>query len=164
MLVVDTSAFVSLAVGNVLTVVVDEFEVGTTTAVLDELRETAEYDDPHGEAASRALELAPEIGVCDADERAEAFVTSRIDIGEASCVVAAHDVDAAFLVTDDFRALPERRKLVDANVALSPVVLRALVERAALDEEGAEAAFEAIAEGRDWLGAPIHRYARDRFE
>lgn len=164
MLVVDTSAFVSLGVGNVLDIVIGEFELGTTTAVVDELRETAAYDDRHGEAAARALELTSEVAVRAVDERAERFVTSRIDSGEASCVVAAREVDAAFFITDDFRALPELREVVDANVALSPIVLRALVERGVLDENEAKAAFETIAEGRDWLGAPIYRYARDLFE
>ncbi|WP_096395283.1 hypothetical protein [Halorubrum trapanicum] len=164
MLVADTSAFVSLAVGDVLRVVVAEFEVVTTETVLDELRETAEYDDRHGDAAGRALELIEEIDVRSVVDESEGIITSRIDEGEASCVAIARETGAEFLITDDYRALPELRAAVDARVALSPIVLRALVKRDALSEDEARAAFETIAEQRDWLEAPIHRYTRELFE
>ncbi|WP_148414124.1 hypothetical protein [Haloferax sp. KTX1] len=158
MLVVDTSAFISLSVGEVLDVFVTEFDVATTETVLEELHRAAEYNDHHGKAANTALDMADEFTVV-AVASGE-FVTSRIDDGEASCVAAVREMDAAFLITDDYRALPELRKLVSAEVALSPIVLRALVKRAALSEEEARVAFETMAEGRDWLGAPIYRYAR----
>ncbi|WP_416840511.1 hypothetical protein [Haloferax sp. DFSO52] len=162
MLVVDTSAFVSLAVGGVFETVLDEFDIVTTQTVLDELEQTAAYDDNHGTGASKVLDAEDRITVI--DTTGTEFVTSRIDDGEASCVVAASEVDAAFLVTDDYRALPELQQLVDAEVVLSPIVLRALVKRDALTAEEAQSAFETIAEGRDWLGAPIYRYARQLFE
>jgi predicted nucleic acid-binding protein len=162
MLVIDTSAFVSLAVGGVLDPVLTEFEVVTTEAVIDELEETAEYDDRHGQAASAVVGCADRFGVVDVD--GESVATSRIDAGEASCVAAVRETTADFLITDDFRALPELRQLVDVEVALSPIVLRALVKRGALSEDEAKDAFETIAEGRDWLGAPIYRYARRLFD
>jgi len=49
------------------------------------------------------------------------FATSRIDGGEASCVTAVREVNATFLITDDFWALLELRELVSAAVALSPI-------------------------------------------
>jgi len=60
----------------------------------------------------------------------------------ASCVVAARETDAKFLITDDYRALPELRTAVDPRVALSPILLRALVKRDALSESEARTAFE----------------------
>lgn len=159
MLVLDTSAFVSLGVGGVLDTVLAEFDTLTTETVLDELRETAAHDDPHGRAAEFALDAREEFRTVDAD--GGAFTTSRIDAGEASCVAAVRRSGASFLVTDDYRALPELEPLVtDAEVALSPIVLRALVKRDALDDEAALAAFDRMAETRDWLGGPIHRYGR----
>lgn len=162
MLVLDTSALISLAVGGVLDPAFDEFSVATTTLVRDELVETGEYDDRHGRAARAVLDREDRIEVTDVT--GEAFVTSRIDAGEASCVAAVRELDAAFLVTDDFRALPELQRVVPVEVALSPIVLRALVKRGALSENEARTAFDAIAEGRDWLGAPIYRYARRLFD
>lgn len=162
MLVVDTSAFVSLAVGDVLGVFVDDFQVVTTEAVLEELEATATDDDRHGDAASRVLDCVDEFETVACS--GEPFVTSRIDTGEASCVAAVREVGAAFLVTDDFRALPELQEVVDADVALSLLVLRALVDRGALAEAEATAAFDCIAAGRDWLEAPIYRYASQLFD
>ena len=160
--VVDTSALISLAVGDVLDQTLAAFDVVTTPTVIEELEETAEYDDRHGTAATTVLRRTDALTVQDAD--GAPFETSRVDIGEASCVAAARDVDAAFLVTDDYRALPELQGLVDAEVAVSPIVLRALVKRNVISGDKAETAFERIAVGRDWLDAPIYRYARRLFD
>ncbi|MFC7020393.1 MULTISPECIES: hypothetical protein [Haloarcula] len=159
--VIDTSALISLAVGGVLDQTLAAFDAVTTPTVIEELEETAEYDDRHGTAATTVLQWTDTLTVQDAD--GAPFETSRVDAGEASCVAVARDVDAAFLVTDDYRALPELQGLVDAEVAVSPIVLRALVKRDALSSEDAETAFETIASGRDWLDAPIYRYARQLF-
>lgn len=67
-------------------------------------------------------------------------------------------------MTDDLRALPELQSLVDARVAISPIVLRALVERTVLDEAAALNRLETVAESRDWLEAPIYRRARSLFD
>jgi len=158
MLVVDTSAFVSLAVGDVLDHVLEEFDVVTTTAVVEKLEETAGYDDLHGTGAATALDAEDAFTVVEME--GSHFETSRIDAGEASCVAAARKLDVASFVTDDYRALPELQEIVDAEVALSPIVLRALVKRGVLTDSEAQTRFETIAEGRDWLGAPIYRYAR----
>ncbi|WP_058367366.1 PIN domain-containing protein [Haloparvum sedimenti] len=160
--VVDTSAFVSLAAGDVLSTTVAEFDLVTTETVVEELRETAAHQDRHGRAAADVLDRLDRVTVVvPADE---GFETSRIDSGEATCVTAARETDARFLVTDDFRALPELERLVAADVVLSPVLLRALVSRGALEEGTAEEAFDAMATERDWLEAPIHRYARRLFD
>lgn len=160
--VVDTSALISLAVGDVLNDAVAAFDIVTTPTVIEELEETAEYDDWHGTAATAVLRQTDALTVQDAD--GAPFETSRVDAGEASCVAAARDGDAAFLVTDDYRALPELQALVDAEVAVSPIVLRAVVKRDALSAADAETAFETIAAGRDWIDAPIYRYARRLFD
>jgi predicted nucleic acid-binding protein len=156
-LVVDTSGLISLAVGDVFDQTLTAFNVVTTSTVIEGLEATAEYDDRHGTAANTVLRRIDALILRDAD--GASFETSRVDAGEASCVAAARDSDAAFLVTDDYRALPELQGLVDAEVAVSPIVLRALVKRDALSAADAEAAFETIAAGRDWLDAPIYRYA-----
>ena len=162
MIVVDTSAFVSLAVGDVIETVVEEFEVVTTQTVWTELDATAAYDDVHGWGAEAVQSVGEQVQVLDVD--GGAYVTSRIDEGEASCVAAVDETEAAFLITDDYRALPELQALVGAEVALSPIVLRALVKRGVLTEAEARGVVDAIAKQRDWLGAPINRYARQLFE
>jgi len=162
MVVADTSVLVSLATVDLTDALMTEFDVHTTEAVVSELEETAAYDDAHGVAARGVLDELARIDVHDVgDERPE---SSRIDAGEGSAVVLVRESGAGFLVTDDLRALPELQSLVDAEVAISPVVLRALVDRGILDEDEATARLDRLADRRDWLGAPIYRRARRLFE
>lgn len=162
MLVIDTSALISLAVGDALEPALDAFDIVTTESVTQELEATADYDDRHGKAAHATLEMADALTIVDVQSRE--FETSRIDAGEASCVAATREHNADFLVTDDFRALPELQELLAVEVVLSPIVLRALVQRGRLSADQAETSFEEISDGRDWLGASIYRYARELFE
>jgi len=79
---------------------------------------------------------------------------------EGSAVVLARKRDAGFLITDDLRALPELQAVTETRIAISPIVLRALVEREVLDVEDARADVKRLADERDWLGAPIYRRGR----
>lgn len=162
MIVIDTSALVSLAVGNALEPALGDFDAVTIQSVRGELEATAEYDDRHGKAAAAVLNAEDAFTIV--GTQGEKFETSRIDAGEASCVAVTRAQGVPFLVTDDYRALPELQELVDAEVVLSPIVLRALVKRGSWSETQAKTAFETIAEERDWLGAPIYRYARQLFD
>ncbi|MCU4974037.1 hypothetical protein OB955_15000 [Halobacteria archaeon AArc-m2/3/4] len=162
MIVADTSALISLATATVVELVVTEFDVHTTSAVIEELEETAGYDDPHGNAAQQVLEERTLITVHDTDR--EQFQSSRIDSGEASCVTLERECEPQFLLTDDLRALPELQQVTTARVALSPIVLRALVKRDVLESQDARDRLERIAETRDWLGAPIYRRAKRLLE
>lgn len=162
MIVVDTSPFISLSVGDVLDIVLDEYAVHTTQHIHDELLDTAAYDDIHGEAADAVLGSVASITV---HQRTDPTIeTSRIDTGEASCIELSNSENAAFLITDDLRALPELQALTDAQVAISPILLRALVTRDALAATDAEERLDQIARSRDWLGAPIYRRAEKLFE
>ncbi|WP_136591516.1 hypothetical protein [Salinigranum halophilum] len=151
--------------------VYEELEAGTVPSALDYIEyEPVEAEDtgltveldPGETAARNALKLVGDMRTIDVS--GDAFVTSRIDSGEASCVAAVREVGATFLITDDYRALPELREIVAVDVALSPIVLRALGTRGVLREEEAKTAFEMIAQGGDWLEAPIYRYARQFFD
>lgn len=162
MLVVDTSAIISLELIDVFEVVLSEYEVRTTEHVYAELEETATYDDIHGDAATSALDRIPRDQVHDVP--APGITTSRVDTGEATCVTLARQADAEFLITDDLRALPELQQLTGARVAISPILLRALVKRGCFTDDEAVERLEQLAAGRDWLGAPIYRRARQLFE
>lgn len=158
MIVADTSALLSLAAGDVL----DEFDVHTTQSVVTELENTSEYEDVHADAATAVLEQQDELSIHQMDN--DRFTSSRIDDGEASCIELSEEVEADFLITDDLRAVPELQNLVDAKVAISPIVLKALVKRSVLTNEEAKNQLQQIAETRDWLGAPIYRRAQQLFE
>lgn len=162
MIVADTSALVSLATAETLELALDEFDVHTTETVIDEVERTAAHEDRHGVAAQTVLDCRTDLTVHDGD--GAGIESSRVDEGEASCTDLVRATDAAFLITDDLRSLPELQTLVDARVAISPIVLKALVERGVLSAAAAEARVESMAEARDWLGAPIYRRARQLFE
>lgn len=162
MIVADASALVSFAIADVLQLVLDEYDVHTTGVVVSELEATGAYDDPHGEGAREALDHRDELRVHRVD--GDAFRSSRIDAGEASCAVLARELQADFLFTDDLRALPELQQLVPGEVAISPIVLEALVDRDVLVREDARSRLEELAGTRGWLGAPIYRRALERFE
>lgn len=162
-LVIDTSALVALATIETLDRVLDEYAVHTTATVVDELEAMAEHDDGDAAAAGRTLVAveAERLAVHPVDDPP---TTSRVDAGEGSCAVLADEIDAAFLLTDDLRALPELERLVDCRVAISPIVLLALVRRGVLERSEARARVAELAERRGWLGAPIHRRALALFE
>lgn len=157
MIVADTSALLSLATSDILSTILTEFDTHTTETVIEELEETSSYDDIHATAAQTVLSDHDRILVTEIE--ATEFTSSRIDEGEASCIVLTRELEADFLVTDDLRALPELQTLVSAQVALSPIILKALVKRGVLTNQEAKTEVEQIAENRDWLGAPIYRRA-----
>ncbi|MFB6299797.1 MAG: hypothetical protein ABEH65_06000 [Halobacteriales archaeon] len=161
MIVADTSALISLATADIFDIVLVEFDVHTTDTVIEELEDTASFDDVHGAGAQQALNRQDQLTVHTVEE---GFTSSRVDTGEGSCCALADDIDAVFLITDDLRALPELQRLTDANVAISPIVLKALVTRGVLDRDDALARLERLAGTRDWLGAPIYRRARRLFD
>jgi predicted nucleic acid-binding protein len=160
MIVADTSALISVATIDLLETLLAEYDVRTTETVLEELTDTAQYDDTHGRAAQSALDNPDQLKVHDIGPDVE---TSRIDIGEGSTAALANELDADFLITDDLRALPELQTIVDARVAISPVLLKAFVKRGVLEREIAGEKLEELAQQRDWLGAPIYRRAKQLF-
>ena len=162
MIVVDTSSLISLTTANTLELLLTEFDVHTTETVLKELQDTSQYNDPHAQAAQTILQHQDRITVHEVED--QAFQSSRIDKGEASCIQLTRKLEADFLITDDLRALPEIQPLIDANVSISPIVLKALVKRGVLQRKEALNRLEELAETRDWLGAPIYRRAQHLFQ
>lgn len=161
MIVADTSALISLASIELLDTFLTEFDVHTTELVVEELEETSEYDDPHGHAAETVLNNLNKITT---HQTTGTFESSRVDQGEGSCAVLTNEIDADFLITDDLRALPELQTIAGSTVAISPIVLKALVNRDILSRDEALEKLDELAKTRDWLGAPIYRRARNLFE
>ena len=161
MIAADTSALISVASIDLLDIFLSEFDVHTTELVIEELEETSEYDDRHGEAAQIVLDNQDRFTVHDIQGE---FTSSRVDEAEANCALLTKEIDADFLITDDLRALPELQIIAHTKVAISPIVLKALVQRNVLTGEKAKEELDALAENRDWLGAPIHRRAQYLFD
>lgn len=162
MIVADTSALISLAIADSLTDVLNEYNVHTTQTVVTELEDTAAYNDSHGQAADDVLHHIDQMTVYEATDSSAA--STRIDDGEASCLTLTDELGAAFLLTDDLRALPELQAVTDAQVAISPLVLKALVTRNVINRTEAKERLDQLAATRDWLGAPIYRRAQQLFD
>lgn len=161
MIVADTSALISIPSIDLLDTFLTEFDVHTTEHVVEELEETSEYDDRHGDAADTVLDNLDRIT---AHQVQGEFTSSRVDQGEGGCALLTKETDAEFLITDDLRALPELQTVADSQVAISPIVLKALVKRDVLTQGEALEKLDELAEQRDWLGAPIYRRAQSLFE
>lgn len=162
MIVADSSAFISLVSAEALGLILEEFEIHTTEIVIRELEETSEYDDVHGEAAEEVLKNLGQIEVH--ETRDQKFQSSRIDEGEGSCVILSQQKNADFLITDDIKALPELQTLSNTKVAISPVILKALVKREIINNLEAQEKLEKAAENREWLESPIYRKAKNLFK
>ena len=162
MMILDTSALITIASINLLDPVLTEYDVHTTETVIEELNETAEYEDVHGEAAQTVLDQLDRIEVH--KTTGQCFQSSRIDNGEGSTVTLANKKQAEFLITDDLRALPELQVVADSTVVISPILLKALVKQDILEQEDAMEKLEEAAENRDWLESPIYRKAKNLFE
>ena len=63
MIVADTSSILSLTSIDLLETLLTEFDVHVTELVIEELEETSEYDDRHGDAARTALDNRDRITV-----------------------------------------------------------------------------------------------------
>jgi predicted nucleic acid-binding protein len=146
----------------VLDEVVDKFSVHTTEEVFSELQEIAQQQDYLAEAAEKTLNDRDKINLQETES--ERFQTSRIDCGEASCLALTREIDADFLLTDDLHAMAEIKKISTAEVAISPLMLQAMVENNTITKKEAVDKLEKLAETRDWMGTPIYRRAKNRLE
>jgi len=162
MIILDTSALITIASINLLDPVLTEYDVHTTETVIEEFNETAEYEDVHGEAAQTVFDQVDRIEVHKTNT--QQFQSSRIDDGEGSIVTLTNNKQAEFLITDDLRALPELQVVADSTVVISPILLKALVKRDILEQEDAIEKLEEAAENRDWLESPLYRKAKNLFE
>jgi predicted nucleic acid-binding protein len=162
MIILDTSAFISLSMADLMERVVEDYSVHTTQEVISELEQTAREEDCVSEAAARALSYSERIEVH--SQGFERFETSRLDSGEASCIALTREIDADFILTDDLRAMAEIKKLSTVEVAISPFMIVAMVKNDVLSREEALNKMEGLAENRDWLGTPIYQRAKKQFE
>jgi predicted nucleic acid-binding protein len=159
-IVIDTSALISLAHGDLLDLIAEEFQLVISDLVLEELRNTARFEDEDGKAAAQILKKIKKLEIRSVDqELVSQLVTSRIDAGEASCVVLAQAKDIAAFISDDFRAMHELRAYAlryEFELGLSAVLVQALVIRGKLTKAEALNYLSLIASKRNWMGRPIY--------
>jgi len=151
-LVADTSGLVSLGVvadrePDPLAACLAAYEVWVPATVVDELRETASYDDEHGQAAGAVLDRADEMTV----ESVALDADFPLDDGENAAVTLANDADATLLLCDEFTRLGlVHASLADTRLVTTPTLLSVLVRTDRLSPADARDLLDAISGARSW--------------
>jgi predicted nucleic acid-binding protein len=152
LIVADTSALVSLgtvadASPNPLDLLFDSHTVVVPEQVVDELTETASYDDASGRAAQAVLDCqsALEVHSVELDE------TFPLDDGENAAVTLANEVETVQLLCDEFDRLAlVHSSLAETRFVTTPVLLTALVRNDALSPDATKRLLTEISDARSW--------------
>jgi predicted nucleic acid-binding protein len=165
-LIADASALVSLGIvtdesPDPLALCLSRYEVVIPTAVIEELREVASYDDVHGHAASAVL------------GRTDSFTTQPIDLdaefplddGENAAVTLANDLDASLFLCDEFNRLGLiHASLADTRLVTTPTLLSVLVRTEQLSAVDARRLLGEISDARSWNANSYVQRARSLFD
>ena len=151
-LVADTSGLVSLGVvagesPDPLSMCLTRYDVVIPTAVIDELREIAAYEDAHGRAAERMLDRTDSVTI-------ESVVLDDdfpLDAGENAAVSLANEIDASILLCDEFTQIGIlHASLADTRLITTPTLLSVLVRTDTLSPDEARTLLTKISEERSW--------------
>ncbi|MGB9955568.1 hypothetical protein ACOZ4B_04130 [Haloferax prahovense] len=151
-LIADASALVSLGIvtcddPDPLALCLSQYEVVVPTAVINELREIASYDDVHGHAASAVLDQAGLFTTQSVELDAE----FPLDDGENAAVTLANEFDAALFLCDEFNQLGLiHASLADTRLVTTPTLLSVLVRTDHLSAADARVLLDAISDARSW--------------
>lgn len=164
---VDTAALISLVHGGILDLVLSQFKVIVSNVIMEELERVTKFKDSDGRAAKKVLKKKDklEIQQVTKNELSE-FLSTRVNPGEASCIVIAKKKDVKVLISDDFKAMAEleyHSKTHNFKVGLCAALIRTLMLRKKLKKDEARKIFEKIGNRRNWIGRPIYEYGKKLF-
>lgn len=151
-IVADTSALVSLGTvadsnRNPLDLLLNTNDVVVPEQVVEELMETASYDDGSAEAAQAVLDRrsAFEVRTVELDE------SFPLDDGENAAVTLANRIDATQLLCDEFNQLALiHASLADTRFVSTPTLLVAFVRNEVLTIDSAEGFLAEMSDVRSW--------------
>lgn len=172
LLVADTSALVSLGTvadtaSNPLDLLLETQEVVVPAHVVDELTETASYEDTSGAAAQAVLDRRSTFDV----RSVELDETFPLDDGENAAVTLANEIDAVQLLCDEFNRLALiHASLAEARLVTTPILLTAMVRNDVLSADTAETFLAEMSTARSWSSnayverakATLQQHRRDR--
>lgn len=165
-LVADTSGLVSLGIAadhesDPLALCLDMYEVLVPETVVDELNETAAYDDVHGRAAGTVLDRTDDLTIRSVSLDAE----FPLDDGENAAVTLANEVPAALVLCDEFNSLGLiHASLAETRLVTTPTLLSVFVRREQLGSGEALGLLDAISQARSWEDNSYVRRARALLE
>ncbi|KYH24380.1 hypothetical protein HAPAU_33630 [Halalkalicoccus paucihalophilus] len=151
-IVADMSVLVSLGTvanttPNPLDLLLDSHDVILPEQVIDELTETASYNDASGEAAQAVLDRQAAFDV----RSVELDETFPLDDGENAAVTLANTIDGVQLLCDEFNRLAlVHASLIDTRLVTTPIVLTALVRNDVLAADTAEAFLDEMSDAKSW--------------
>lgn len=163
LVVADTSALVSLGTvthrdPNPFDQLCAIHELVLPQLVIEELQETAAYDDASGEGASRILDRSDTFDV----RSVELDKTFPLDNGENAAVTLANTTNATQLLCDEFNQLAlVHASLVETRLVTTPTLLVALVRNGVLSSTEAEDLLTEISDARSWSGNTYVERARE---
>lgn len=152
LVVADTSALVSLgtivdAESNPLDLLLESHELVVPEQVVDELTETASYDDVAGGAAQAVLDRRSEFEV----RSVRLDETFPLDDGENAAVTLANEIGAVQLLCDEFNRLALiHASLAETRLVTTPIFLAALVRNDVLSSDTAETFLAEMSDARSW--------------
>lgn len=152
--VADTSALVSLGTvtdsdRSPLAHLLGKHTVAVPEQVIDELEETAAYDDASARGARNALDRRTKFETHSVvlDE------TFPLDDGENAAVTLANDLEATQLLCDEFNQLAlVHASLTTARLITTPTLLVVLAKHGEFSNETATEILSDISEARSWSG------------
>ncbi|WP_225336001.1 hypothetical protein [Halomicrobium urmianum] len=165
-LVADASALVSLAIvadddPDPLALCLAQYEVIVPTAVIEELRDIASYEDAHGRAATAVLDRTDALETRSVDLDGE----FPLDDGENAAVTLANDLDATLLLCDEFNQLGlMHASLADTRLVTTPTLLSVFVRTEQLSAADARLLLDGISDARSWDANSYVQRARSLLE
>ncbi len=154
--VFDTSALISLEVVNLMNKASELFRVFILQKVHEELKEVAKYVDVHGKAANRILKIE-RIAIREVVEISRHSI--YVDEGEAEALELAMEIEADYLICDDYESFWYLSENFEKTV-FSVFVVRCLCEKGVISMEYGWKFIEMIRDRRTWRNNIIYRTAK----
>lgn len=163
-LVADTSALVSLAIASdegPIHLLFHEYEVCVPPSVRRELKEIAAYEDVHGDAATRVLDLITDTHI----QLPTTLPDSPLDSGETAAIALANELNATVFLCDEYRELSTVHALLsEPRLMTTPKMIEAFVRRDVLSPASAQAALSEMVTERSWRNNAYVTQFLNRFD
>ncbi len=142
---------------------VSRLEFHTTQTVRNELTDMAQRDDDFADAAELTLREieSDNLSIHAVEFDADSF-HSRIDMGEASCIVLGNRLEAQYLLTDEFRARHRIGEAFNEEIIHSPYIVGAFYRKGIIERKEALIQFLKMSEKRNWMDSPLVNYGAEK--
>ena len=153
-IILDTSAILSLASGDILETVIESIDCIVPTRVEEELRGISQNNTSLGSIAKSVLEFVGR----------DILVLKPSSLsfeGEIECAyLAKEQKNVLFVITDDTKAIKKIQNISKKEVRFSTLLLFALIQKRKINREQAFTILEKMRVQRDWKNNIIYEQAK----